>query len=703
MFFSGKNTINKLLRIVPFNLMFLMCITLNFNLAALAAVDNDSIKEIKKISELINLSKGEYSESYQSNTNTFLKEEYNEANLFMGQAQKELKTLEKKLSVKNEAFIKVKDQLNLLDKTIKSKEKPDVLLKHVNDTDQSLEILAGMSLKEFPAIAPSLENGKKVFAQNCAVCHGVKGFGDGPAAASLDPKPVNFHDLEFIQDNSPYAFYRVIKNGVTGTAMPSWEYQLSQQEKWDVIKYVRSFVQDEKSLKNGEANFNKLFANNNDPDLQKMTDITFAADKSNIDLIRLLKSKDKFSAINEEDITGLVNYIRNEKTDYEAKTPVVILSKAEKLNQTVSEIKNFLYLSREKYIANNSSEAVENAIASYMAFEPIEKELGAKDTKLARKLELDFTSLKGFYSSPENKDKVDSLISEIESGLEKTASTLNTDKDGIGLFLESMFLIMREGFEAIIILMALITFIKKTADKSSKLLKNMYLGIILGILASVGTAVILDTILANSKLSKEFLEGITVLTAALILFYVSHWLISKTQAQQWQTFIKSTLGSALSNRNQWAIISVGFLSIYREGFETILFYKALYTTSTGGDMITFGFFTGCFGLAIISVLFYKFSVKIPIKEFFLVTGLLLYYMVFSFVGKGLHELQEGNLISITPVNYIPQIDLIGLYPTLETTLAQLIIVLAWFGAVAYSFLSRPKAEKLIEKPSSGAA
>jgi high-affinity iron transporter len=695
MFYLFRSKVSKLLGKSLLLLMVILVLTLNFKDTAQAGTEKDSLKELKKISDVINLAKGEYYGSVEKNK-VILKEEYSEATFYLDQAVKKIDSLQPVLSPSNnELFTLTKAKINQIARTIKDKNSPEIMIREVSEGDQLLETLAGKSLKEFPAVAPSLENGRKVFEQNCAVCHGIKGFGNGPASGPLNPKPANFHDQEFILETSPYNFYRAIKNGVPGTAMPSWEYQLSKQEKWDVISYVRSFSQNEPSFKKGEELYNNAFSGINSPELQKITDLTFAADKSDAELIKLLKSNEKFSAAGDQALNSLVNYIRNEKTSL-ASAKTVSLSKQEYMAQTISEIKKILYLSREKYLAGNKQQAVENAIASYMAFEPVERELSAKQKELSRKLELQFNELKGLYASPANIDKVDVLIYEIEEGLEKSVSVLTDQKDGIALLLQSLFLIMREGFEAIIVIMALITFVKRTGAESSRLLRNMYSGIGLGVIASIATAILLDTILQSSRLSKEFLEGITVLIAAAILFYVSHWLVSKTQAQQWQAFIKSTLDSALSSRNQLAIVSVGFLAVYREGFETILFYKALYTTSMGGEMITIGFILGCIGLAILSVLFYRFSVKIPVKEFFLVTGLLLYYMVFSFVGKGLSELQEGNLISITVINKIPEIDLIGLYPTLETTLAQLIVLLLWIGAVVYSFYSRPKKEKAVE-------
>ncbi len=691
-----KNMINKLLRKISLLLMILFGFALNFSLAAQAVIDNDTIRDIKKVSDSINLAKGEYYGSVK-NKQVVLEDEYGEANFFLEQAQKKLNARAAGLSLENrEGFKSVNEKIEQIAKTIKDKEDPEIMGKMVTEADQLLENLAGVSLNEFPAEAPSFDNGKKIFELNCAVCHGIKGFGNGPAAAALNPKPVNFHDLEFVREKSPYNFYRAIKNGIPGTAMPSWDFQLSRQEKWDVIKYVRAFSQNEQSAKKGKEIFNNFMSENNNLLQQKLSDISYTADRPDPELVKLLKLNKKFAAINDNDLFYLVNYIRNEKTEYPA-IKTENLSKKDYLKQTINEIKKILYISREKYLANNPRDAVENSIASYMAFEPIERELGAKDKALARKLELSFNSLKGFYASEGNEAKVNSIIRDIEDGLEEVVATLNTDKYGFALLLQSMFLIMREGFEAIIILMALITFIKKTGPESSGLVKGMYYGIGLGILASIITAFILESVLRYSNFSKEFLEGITVLLAAAILFYVSHWLVSKTQAQQWQNFIKSTLNSALSSRNQLAIVSVGFLSVYREGFETILFYKALYTTSGDANMVSIGLILGSLGLLVLSVLIYRFSVKIPIKEFFLVTGLLLYYMVFSFVGKGLHELQEGNILSITGINHIPEIDLIGLYPTLETTTAQLIVLLAWLAAIAYSFYTRPKTEKVIEK------
>lgn len=654
------------------------------------AVDTMAIKEIKKISDSLNIAKEEYSIAVKDKK-IVSNDEYNEAILFLEQTQKSLLNLSSMSSgFDQSAFEKAKNNINLIDTQIKAKEDPKLILEQVKLTDQSLENLAKVSLKEFPLKIPSLNNGRKIYEQNCATCHGVKGLGDGPSAATLNPKPVKFHDEEFIHSTSPYTFYRAIKNGIPGTAMPAWDYQLSLQEKWDVIRYIRSFVQKPNNNKEllDQVNMNNI------SNYKSLQDIAFTSDKSDIEIVELLKNNQKFANLKDEDLITVVNYIRDEKTIISQTNQSQELSKSEYLEQKINEIKGLLSDSKQSYQSDNNKDAIDKSIAAYLAFEPLERELGAKDTELARKLELNFNSLKGFYSTKNNNQKIESIIKEIETGLADTKNILTKENDGLALLFQSLFLILREGFEAIIIIMALIAFIKKSSNDRN-LLKNLYYGIGLGVLASIVTAFILETILQKSNFSKEFLEGFTILLAAAMLFYVSHWLISKTQSDQWQKFIRTTLSSALSNKNQLAIVSVGFLSVYREGFETILFYKALYSTSSNANMISLGLVLGCIALAVISVLFYKFSVKIPIREFFFVTGLLLYYMVFSFVGKGLHEFQEGNILSITALNFIPEIDLIGLYPTMETVTAQIIILLAWIFAVIYSF--KEKSEKITEK------
>ncbi|HEY7861464.1 MAG TPA: FTR1 family protein, partial [Gemmatimonadaceae bacterium] len=156
---------------------------------------------------------------------------------------------------------------------------------------------------------------------------------------------------------------------------------------------------------------------------------------------------------------------------------------------------------------------------------------------------------------------------------------------------------------------------------------------------------------------------------------VSYWLISRVEAAKWQQFIRGRVTAALEQGGGRALAFVAFLAVYREGAETALFYQALFTE--GGRLalpIVMGIVAGFAALAIIFTLFYRFGVRIPLRPFFGVTSLLLYYMAFVFMGKGIRELQEGNVIPISRLPGLPSVEALGIYPTWETLLAQLLML-----------------------------
>jgi high-affinity iron transporter len=186
--------------------------------------------------------------------------------------------------------------------------------------------------------------------------------------------------------------------------------------------------------------------------------------------------------------------------------------------------------------------------------------------------------------------------------------------------------------------------------------------------------------------SRELIEGATMLIAVAVLFSVSYWLISKVEAAKWQQFIREKVSSALQRGGGTALAFVAFLAVYREGAETALFYQALFNEGPGVALpITLGILAGGVSLAVIFTLFYRFGVRIPLRPFFGVTSVLLYYMAFVFMGKGIRELQEGNLVSITIIPGAPHVDALGLYPTVETLLAQLVLIVLFVFAIVKTF------------------
>jgi len=180
--------------------------------------------------------------------------------------------------------------------------------------------------------------------------------------------------------------------------------------------------------------------------------------------------------------------------------------------------------------------------------------------------------------------------------------------------------------------------------------------------------------------------------AVVVLFYVSYWLLSKTEVAKWNSYVKQKLEVAVTGGSAFALASAAFLAVYREGFETVLFYQALFLEGNSLHEtflpVTAGIVVGGAALALVYIAINRWGVRLPLKPFFAVTSLFLYYMAFVFAGKGIAELQEGKLVSTTFLIGWPRLPAIGVYPTAESMAAQ--GLLAALALVALVWIFRPK-------------
>jgi len=284
-----------------------------------------------------------------------------------------------------------------------------------------------------------------------------------------------------------------------------------------------------------------------------------------------------------------------------------------------------------------------------------------------------------------------SLVAEPSFAQSFDQTTKNNEVSFSGLFIQSFSIIVREGFETILIIAALISFLRKS--KNDAHVKNIHIGVIVGILASFLTAYAVHEVLQLNMASQELLEGWIMLISVVILFSVSYWLVSNIDNKKWQQYINKKMHGALSQGNTFALSAVAFISVYREGFETVLFYKALflYAGKTTGGILP-GFLTGCVMLAGVFYLVNYLGMRVPFKWFFGFTSVLLYYMAFTFLGKGIHELQMGEQFSMTAAKFLPNISWLGMYPTWETFIGQAILFAAFIFALVYTFIIKAKKE-----------
>ena len=244
-------------------------------------------------------------------------------------------------------------------------------------------------------------------------------------------------------------------------------------------------------------------------------------------------------------------------------------------------------------------------------------------------------------------------------------------------FLGAFGIIVREGLEAILVIAAIIAYLVKSGN--AKDLKNVYIGAVLGIVASFVAAAVLyfaKQAVAGAGMAQEVIEGITALIAVCVLFYVSNWMISKAEAASWSRYIDSRVQSGVERNSAFALAFTAFLSVFREGAEVVLFYQPMLQEGNAG-MVWAGFGAGVVILVFVYLAITKLSIKLPIKIFFTATSILMAVMCVSFLGSGIKELAEGNVFDVTMyVTGIPENDVVqvfGIYPYLETLVPQLIL------------------------------
>ncbi|MFQ5477933.1 MAG: FTR1 family protein [Candidatus Binatia bacterium] len=346
-------------------------------------------------------------------------------------------------------------------------------------------------------------------------------------------------------------------------------------------------------------------------------------------------------------------------------------------------------LGRARALASDSPEpAAPVVLEAYMVFEKAERRLGARDQGLARSLERRFADLRAELSAGGDGGEA---FSELQSLLLRADEVLRAETTHTGALSAALLIILREGLEAILIIGALAAYLVKAGN----LLARRWLleGAVAGVVASLVTAVVIERVLGGAGLAQELIEGTTMLLAAVVLFVVSYWLISRAEARRWQIFVHARLSRALGTGSRAAMMGVAFLAVYREGFETILFYRALLAQVEDSLAVAGGFGLGCIALFVVFLAIFKFGLSVPLRPFFSLTGSLLYVLAFRFVGGGITELQEGGVVSLTPVTWWPDLSWFGMAANLETALGQLVLVgaaLAALAAVRYSTVTVPE-------------
>jgi high-affinity iron transporter len=333
--------------------------------------------------------------------------------------------------------------------------------------------------------------------------------------------------------------------------------------------------------------------------------------------------------------------------------------------------------------------AASRVLDAYMEFERIEAALGATNPSLVNRAEQRFTALR-ITSAGGNPELAERAHAEVLAVLEQAQVALLAGRSPVGLFVESLLLMLREGFEAILVIGAIMAVLARAGAR--RRMRNVRWGIGAALVASLATAGAIQWVFRVSPAQQEALEGAVMLLAAATLFYVSYWLISKVEVAAWTRFVKDRIQRAVESGSAMALAGVAFLAVYREGFETVLFYKALFVSAGAGGAapIGLGMALGAAALVAVYIGIEKFGLRVPIRPFFAVTGAMLSYMAFVFAGQGIAELQAGGYVGLTPVAWAPRVPYLGIYPTVQSLSVQAAIVLAVLVALVWTFAFQPR-------------
>lgn len=514
-----------------------------------------------------------------------------------------------------------------------------------------------------PKAAPDLAAGARLFAANCAACHGDKGLGDGPAARGMEPAPSNFHDEERMRQRSIYGLYNTIALGVGGTPMKAWT-EISEADKWALAFFVSGLRATPAALSRGEAAWK---AGTGRAELGSYKALVTAtpgevlARQPGLDPVRA--------------------WLTAHPEAIQAAAPAPLELTRARLAEALATLR-----------AGDREGARQLAISAYLeGFERVESALDNVDAPLRAQIEQQMMALRAAIADGQPVDAVAARIDAVGGLLDTAQEKLS----GGGLspataFVSSLLILLREGLEAILVLAAIVAFVRRTGRRDA--LPWVHAGWMAALALGAVTWAVARYVIGISGANRELTEGVTALIAAAMLLYVGYWLHSKSYAQAWNSFIKDQVTAALGKGTLWAMAGISFLAVYRELFEIILFYETLWAQAgpEGQGAVLGGIAAAAVLLALLGGAILRYSVRLPIGPFFAWTSGLLALMAVVFAGNGIAALQEAGVVGAQAVPFI-RVPLLGIHPTAQGLGAQLLALVIVVSGVV---LSRRRAARV---------
>src|SRR3989338_8551690 len=372
-----------------------------------------------------------------------------------------------------------------------------------------------------------------------------------------------------------------------------------------------------------------------------------------------------------------------------------------------SDVKNEIDIIRERleetslhYSRGDIQSAHASARSAYLdSYEFVEIPLRAIDPDFTLEVEYQFATLRNLIKQEASQEEIKEVIIGIRRNLdesERIVSGIGTLAPSIA-FTSSFAIIFREGLESVLILGAITTYLE--ASRNSQFKKNIYYGVIVAFAATAVTWIIASHIIEISGANRELIEAIAALSATAVLFYVSFWVLNKIEHKKWMEFVKAKVWQATATGSVMVFVMLSFFTVYREGFETVLFYQAMSGFAKYMEIyVGLGFVVGMISLLGLYFVMRKLGRKLTLRALFGLTMGVGAYLSIAFLGNAIRELQIIDIVSYTGlIGIIPRLDInlammTGIYPTLETIVAQIILLGVYLVASSYILILRPRKE-----------